>query len=91
MAPKDDALSRRLPSPGERWVSRRKAMIIAASSDGMITVEKICRVYSSSRDELASWAGSFERHGIAGLRATRVQLYRQVENATAGAASRPDA
>lgn len=75
---RDEARSPLLPLPGERWVPRRKAMVLAALRETEITVEEVCRVYSLSRDELASWVGSFERHGVPGLRATRVQLYRQL-------------
>jgi hypothetical protein len=75
---RDEARSPLLPLPGERWVSRRKAMVLAALRETEITVEEVCRFYSLSRDELASWVGSFERHGVPGLRATRVQLYRQL-------------
>lgn len=73
-----------LPLPGERWVSRRKAMVIAALREGETTVEEVCRLYSLSRDELASWVASFERYGVPGLRSTRVQIYRVLEKASAG-------
>ena len=88
MSLEDEPPSRQLPLPGERWVSRRKAMVVAALREGETTVEEICRLFSLSRDELASWVASFERHGAPGLRATRVQLYRQLEKATAGSAGR---
>jgi transposase-like protein len=80
-----------LPLPGERWVPRRKAMVIAALREGEITVEEVCRLYSLSRDELASWVASFERYGVPGLRATREQLYRQLEKAIGGRAHQPSA
>jgi len=77
--PSEDKKSGRLPLPGERWVSPRKAMVIAALREGETTVKEVCRFSSLSRDEPASWVASFERHGVPGLRPTRVQLYRQLE------------
>lgn len=72
-----------LPLPGERWVARRKAMVITALRDGEATIEEICQRYSLSPDELASWISSFERYGVPGLRTTRVQIYRDLERVTA--------
>jgi len=54
-------------------------MVIAALREGETTVKEVCRFSSLSRDEPASWVASFERHGVPGLRPTRVQLYRQLE------------
>ncbi len=66
-----------LPLPNtKRWVVRRKAAVVAAVLGGGITVEDACRYYQLSEEEFMSWVRSFERHGLAGLRATRVQQYR---------------
>jgi transposase-like protein len=77
-----------LPLPGERWVPRRRAMVINALGEGETTIEEVCRLYGLSPDELTSWISAFERHGMPGLRSTRVQLYRQLEKAPAGTQSR---
>ena len=67
-----------LPPPNtKRWVVRRKAAVIAALRSGGITIEEACRVYQLSTEELLSWERAFETHGLAGLRATRVQQYRR--------------
>jgi hypothetical protein len=67
-----------LPPPNtKRWVVRRKAAVIAAVRSGGITIEEACRVYQLSTEELLSWERAFETHGLAGLRATRVQQYRR--------------
>jgi Protein of unknown function (DUF1153) len=67
-----------LPPPNtKRWVVRRKAAVIAAVRSGGITIEEACRVYQLSEEELLSWERAFEIHGLAGLRATRVQQYRR--------------
>jgi transposase-like protein len=66
-----------LPAPNtERWVARRKAAVVAAVRSGEITIEDACRVYQLSEEEFLSWVRAFEIHGLAGLRATRIQQYR---------------
>jgi transposase-like protein len=68
-----------LPLPGERWVPRRKAMVVEALRNGEITIEELCLRYELSPAELASWIDAFEQYGEPGLRATRFQIYREVE------------
>src|ERR1700732_2336307 len=66
-----------LPPPDtKRWVVRRKAAVVAAVRGGGLTMEEACRYYQLSEEEFLSWERSFERHGLAGLRTTRVQQYR---------------
>ena len=73
-----------LPPPNtKRWVVRRKAAVVAAVRSGGITIEEACRVYQLSEEELRSWERAFETHGLAGLRATRVQQYRRPRRARA--------
>ena len=67
-----------LPLPGQHWVSRRKAAVVLAVHNGLISIEEICRRYELSREELDSWISAFDRYGVAGLRATRVQIYRDL-------------
>ncbi len=71
-----------LPPPNtKRWVVRRKAAVVAAVRSGGITIEEACRAYQLSEEELLSWERAFEIHGLAGLRATRVQQYRRPRRA----------
>jgi transposase-like protein len=66
-----------LPHPNtKRWVVRRKAAVVAAVRTGGITIEEACRAYQLSEEEFLSWVSAFEKHGLAGLRVTRVQHYR---------------
>ena len=66
-----------LPPPNtKRWVVRRKAAVVAAVRRGRLTIEEACRVYQLSEEEFLSWDRAFELHGLAGLRATRIQQYR---------------
>lgn len=67
-----------LPPPDtKRWVPRRKAELVAAVRGGLISIEYVCERYRISEDEFQSWAEAVDTHGVRGLRATRVQLYRQ--------------
>ncbi len=67
-----------LPPPEtKRWVIRRKAEIVAAVRGGLISLEKACARYKLTVEEFLSWQRSIERHGLAGLRATRLQQYKQ--------------
>jgi hypothetical protein len=65
----------RSPNTG-RWVIRRKAEVVAAVRGGLITLEEALERYSLTNDEFLSWQRSIERHGMAGLRTTRLQQYR---------------
>jgi hypothetical protein len=76
----DDAIAVRiedLPPPGVvRWVIRRKAQVVLAVQSGAITLEEVCRRYTLTVEEFQSWQNSIERHGLYGLRTTRLQIYR---------------
>ena len=66
-----------LPPPSTtRWVARRKAEVVIAVRGGLLTLEDACRRYALSVEEFLSWQRAVERHGMAGLRATRLQDYR---------------
>lgn len=66
------------PTTTSRWVVRRKAEVVAAVNGGLLTIAEACERYDLSLEELASWQRAIEREGMAGLRATRVQHYRQI-------------
>ena len=69
-----------LPPPNtRRWTAPRKAAVLEALRSGNLTVEEACQRYALSVEELAAWERHFERHGVYGLHATRVQLYRKDE------------
>ncbi len=66
-----------LPKPGtKRWVIRRKAEVVAAVRGGLISLEEACDRYALTTEEFVSWQRAIDRHGMAGLRATRIQEYR---------------
>jgi len=60
-----------------RWVARRKAELVAAIRGGLLSLEDACERYQLSEEELASWADALAKHGVRGLRSTRLQLYRK--------------
>ena len=68
-----------LPAPGtKRWVIRRKAEVIAAVRGGLLSLEEACNRYMLTVDEYISWQSSIDQYGLAGLRTTRTQQYRQL-------------
>jgi hypothetical protein len=64
------------PKDTKRWVIRRKAEVVAAVRGGLLSLDEACERYKLTIDEFLSWQRSIERHGLPGLRATRVQDYR---------------
>ena len=66
-----------LPPATTRWVVRRKAEVVAAVRSGAISLDEVCRRYCLTRDEFEAWQNFIDRHGVDGLRATRLQYYRR--------------
>ena len=67
-----------LPPPNtERWVIRRKAEVVAAVRAGLISLEEACERYRLSVDEFLGWQRLIDKHGLRGLRTTRLQQYRK--------------
>jgi hypothetical protein len=67
-----------LPPPNtERWVIRRKAEVVAAVRAGLISLEEACERYRLSVEEFLSWQRLIDKHGLRGLRTTRLQQYRK--------------
>src|SRR5437899_12655312 len=70
-----------LPAPGtKRWVIRRKAEVVAAVRGGLLSLEEACSRYTLTVDEFLSWQVSIDQFGLAGLRTTRIQQYRQLRS-----------
>lgn len=64
------------PRDTKRWVIRRKAEVVAAVRGGLLSIEEACERYKLTVDEFLSWQRSIDKHGLPGLRATRIQEYR---------------
>lgn len=68
-----------LPAPDTtRWVARRKAEVVAAVNGGLLTIAEACARYQLTLEEFASWQRAVDRDGLAGLRATKAQYYRNL-------------
>ena len=61
-----------------RWVVRRKAEVVAAVNGGMLSIDEACKRYNLTMEEFASWQRAVDRSGLAGLRVTRTQYYRDL-------------
>jgi hypothetical protein len=64
------------PANTQRWVIRRKAEVVAAVRGGLLSLEDACRRYRITDEEFACWQQAIDRHGMQGLRTTRIQQYR---------------
>ncbi len=68
---------RELPPPDtQRWVIRRKAAVVAAVKNGAITLDDVCWLYDISVEEFLTWQEMIEKHGVRGLRVTKLQDFR---------------
>lgn len=66
-----------LPAKGtKRWVSRRKAEVVAAVDGGLLSLDDACQRYELSIEEFLSWQRAFDRFGQPGLRATNTRSKR---------------
>jgi hypothetical protein len=65
------------PTNTRRWVIRRKAEVVAAVRGGLLSLEEACSRYTLTVEEFLNWQASIDQHGLAGLRTTRIQHYRQ--------------
>ena len=59
-----------------RWVIRRKAEVVAAVRGGLLSLEEACDRYTLTVEEFLSWQMSIDQYGLAGLRTTKIQKYR---------------
>ena len=67
-----------LPAPNtKRWVARRKGQVVAAVQGGLLTLEDALNRYNLTVEEFLTWRYAVNRFGLAGLRATHAQEYRE--------------
>jgi hypothetical protein len=68
-----------LPSPDtKRWVASRKADVVRAIREGILSRIDACTRYRLSDEELRLWERAIDAVGTPGLRVTRVQVYREI-------------
>src|SRR6516225_4719040 len=71
------------PTP-KRWVIRRKAEVVAAVRDGLLTLEEACSHYMLTVAEFLSWQYSIDQYGLAGLRTRQIPANNSGHNRRAG-------
>lgn len=64
------------PADIKRWVTRRKAEVVAAVQGGLLSRDDALDRYDLSQEEFEGWERLYSVHGAKGLRATRLQDYR---------------
>jgi hypothetical protein len=65
-----------LPPLPKRWVPRRKAEIVAAVRDGLLTLDEASERYALSVEEYLTWQRGLDLFGLSGLRVNKIQQYR---------------
>lgn len=58
------------------WVASRKARLLHAIYDGEMTEMDAYINYGITGPELSEWRKLYEKHGINGLKTTKMQRYR---------------
>ncbi|WP_425373664.1 DUF1153 domain-containing protein [Lichenihabitans psoromatis] len=58
-----------------RWTARRKAEVVSAIEDGVLSFHEAAARYRLTGEELQGWQTTLKRHGLKALGATRVQKY----------------
>ncbi len=66
------------PSDTRRWVASRKARVVAAVANGLITVPEALERYALSEEELDLWRSAVDRHGEFGLKVAAIHKIRQL-------------
>ena len=67
------------PENTVRWFVRRKAEVVSAVRNGLISLDEVCERYKLSADEFLNWERLVKAHGLRGLRVTCLKRYRDVE------------
>lgn len=68
-----------LPPPTTRWVASRKAAVVHAVANGLISRSDALSRYQLSDEEFDGWVTAVKRHGYRGLKVTAAQEYRQLK------------
>ena len=65
------------PADTRRWVARRKAVVVQAVTHGLLAREEALERYALTDEEFGLWEAAVASHGVAALRVTKIQQYRQ--------------
>lgn len=66
------------PDQTRRWVASRKAIVVKAVINGLISEAEALERYALSDEEFQMWRRAVETHGEKALRVTSIQKYRQL-------------
>ena len=55
------------PADTVRWVARRKAEVVAAVHNGLLSMREACQRYRLSADEFLEWERHYKQGGLTGL------------------------
>mgnify|MGYP001176961022 FL=1 len=66
------------PKETRRWVASRKAVLVQAVAFGLIPRSDVLERYDLSEEEFDLWSEAVQKHGIAGLKVTAIQKFRQL-------------
>ncbi len=61
------------PRSTTRWVASRKAQVVIAVENGLISLDEAMERYNLSLEEFQSWQRALDRSGVAGLRIVAAQ------------------
>lgn len=68
-----------LPAPDtKRWVASRKAVVVKAVVNGLLTESEARSRYGLSEEEFGLWCDAVRRHGEDGLKVTLIQKWKQL-------------
>mgnify|MGYP000035330311 CR=1 FL=1 len=64
------------PTNTKRWVIRRKAEVVLAVTNGLISLEDACDRYQITEDEFFSWKRALDYKGLNGLKVTKASNFK---------------
>ena len=73
-------LDRLPPANTSRWIASRKAEVVKAVEDGVMTIDDAIERYGLTLEEFCSWQRRMERDGVPGLRIKWLQKDRDTHN-----------
>lgn len=62
-----------------KWTIKRKKGVLDQIDSGAIDEVKAFQLYGTTRQELDEWRRMIDKHGIKGLRVTKLTKYRDME------------
>ena len=68
------------PSTTRRWVSSRKAQVVAAVEGGLLSFGEACGRYNLTLEEFQQWEVALHMRGLSGLKASNAQQLRNRSN-----------